>query len=109
MLTVVIVVALIAIQLAVIWVLFAAAKAITHHRRWGYVVGLLMTAPSAVGGIMATSVQPDVADLEWVQVTMWFGIAYYGILALLSLAALVASFTRRDVTSGGDMESVSTR
>ena len=88
---------LLVIQVAIIWGLFAAARAITEHRRWGYVVGLVMTVPSAVAGVTALVAVPGLMELEWVAPLSWFGIAYYGVLALLSVAALAASFVRRDV------------
>ena len=96
---VVVALALLLIQVAIIWGLLAAARAITEHRRWGYVVGLVMTMPSAVAGVGAVFAVPDLMELEWLAPLAWFGIGYYGILALLSLAALAASFVRREVTS----------
>lgn len=77
--------------------IWKAANAITRRRRWGYIVGLVMTAPTAALSLVAALVIPTLAQAEWWTYVRWVTPGFYGILALLSLAALAASFVRRDV------------
>ena len=96
--------ALIVLQATFIWGLLAAARAITEHRRWGYLVGLAMTAPSAVAGVVLVLAYPEIMEQPWGTPAAWALVGFYGVLALLSLAALAASLVRRDVSVAGEQQ-----
>ncbi|HYI66558.1 MAG TPA: hypothetical protein VEW95_06530 [Candidatus Limnocylindrales bacterium] len=79
------------------WGIWQAALAITRRERWGYVVGLVMTAPIALAAFLLMAIVPGLDEVEWLPLVAWGEVAFYGVLAVLSLLALAASFTRRDV------------
>lgn len=79
------------------WGIWQAAKAISRRERWGYVVGLVMTAPIALLVFLSMATVPGLDELEWLLWVAWGELAFYGVLAVLSLLALAASFTRREV------------
>lgn len=82
--------------------IWQAAKAITRRERWGYVVGIVMTAPVALAAFVVMATVPGLDEVEWLVWVAWGEVAFFGLLAVLSLLALAASFTRREVQVSPD-------